>query len=137
MNKGLKNVILKKFSFLETSGFVSKVKLSSPMFEGDDIVEEFYYLTDGVEIKLWYGQFVNGNLLTISISKTDENKCFSFDEYLLSKSYSEYKSFNNENDEDYISRIAGLFYKESKHELKDVLSSKKWIEVPKDYSRIR
>ncbi len=136
MESKIKNIILKQLEFLINSGFKYTSKLRESDFD-DELIEEIFFTNGFIQIEVNYDKLVNGSLLSIYIQRLNENKCFSLDEYLLSKSYNDYHSFSNENDEDYIVRIANIFYKETINELKDVLNGKKWIEVPKDYSRIR
>lgn len=136
MEKKIKSTILKQLEFLVNTGFKQKNKVRKSDFD-DEFIEEMFYIKGFIQIEVNYDKLVDGSLLSIYIEKLNVNKCFSFDEYLLSKSYRDYKSLHNENDEDYITRIANFFRKESENNLKDVLNGKKWIEIPKDYSRIR
>ena len=129
--------IQNEFKFLEGLNFDVNIKKSSPMFDGDSFDEEVYFSSKLIQIKLWFGKFVNGPLLTISISKVGENKCFSFEEYLLFKNITNFKSFEYEDAEKYIARIAQIFNKELSGDLGDIISGKKWIDIPKDYNRIR
>ena len=137
MKNKIHNHILHNFRFLEKLSFNLNIKTTKPMLEGDIADKEIYYSNNFIKIKLWFAKFVNGSLLTITVFKLAENKCFSFDEYLSTKSIGDYRSIKNESDIDYINRIAELFQKESKAELKDILEGRKWIDIPKDYSRIR
>lgn len=129
--------IKKNFAFLDGLNFKVSVETTKPMFDGDVSDKEVYYSNKTIQVRLWFGKFVNGNLLTISISRIGENKCFSFDEYLLSRNMDDSKSLEQEDEQVYIARIANLFRNELSRDLGDVIQGNKWIDVPKDYSRIR
>lgn len=129
--------IKNNFAFLDSLNFKVRVETTKPMFDGDVSDKEVYYSSKAIQVRLWFAKFVNGKLLTISISRIGENKCFSFDEYLLSRNMGDSKSLEQEDEQAYIARIANLFRNELSGDLGDVIQGNKWIEVPKDYSRIR
>jgi hypothetical protein len=137
MEDKTQKTILSQFKFLNSNGFLYKEKIRKSTVGGGEDTIEYVFTKNTVIINISFYQFVSCCELSITVFKLNENKSFSFEEYLLTKSYNDYFSQKSESTLDYISRIAELFYKESKDELKDVLDGQKWIEVPRDYSRIR
>ena len=77
--------------------------------------------------------------IELIISRIDKNASFGLDEYFLSKGkLKEYfKGRTDEQNDVYIERFCSAFKDEVSSELKDVLNGDKWIEVAKDYGRIR
>ena len=100
MENKIKDIILKQLGFLISTDFKQSIKFRKSDFD-DELIEEIFYTNDFIQIEVNYDKLINSNLLSIYIERLNENKCFSFDEYLFSRSYFEYKSLNNENDEDY------------------------------------
>lgn len=125
--------IAEKFKFLEEYNFLSSVEMKTSLVDSTKKDTVFVFSNAFVEIKFKFYNFVDCDELRISIFRRNENKAFSFDEYLALKTTQVYTSLKEENSFDYISRIADLFHHEAKNDLKDVLLGNKWIEVPKNY----
>ena len=139
MKSSTSKTIIQNLSFLETMGFRVSVKTRENQFDKNKIYDVLYYNLKNIEIKITFYEFVNCKKISLTISRTDRNKSFGIDEYFLSreKSREYFLGGVDEPNDFYIERFCSAFKKAALSELEGVLNGRKWIEVPKDYSRIR
>lgn len=131
--------IIQNLSFLEGMGFKVSVEVRSNQFDKDKKYEVISYKFKSIVIEIFFREFVDCKDIDLTISTIDMNNSFGLDEYYLAKGEPKeyFQGRIDEPNDLYIERFCSAFKTEVLSELKDVLNGKKWIEVPKDYSRIR
>lgn len=137
MDKRHIEYIKKNTRFLTELGFTSEV-VSKKLT--DELSTKFIrFKNTAIRIDISYSHFVDAKSINLTIGLLSKNASFSFEEYLLFKGKNKDSCVGgvNEDDEEYIKRFFILFQELVDEELHEVLKGRKWIEVPKDYSRIR
>lgn len=139
MDNKIKNLITKHLSFLLDKDFILSPNIRDSIFDKNKKIEELLYHKDNVKIEVSFRSFVDCKSVNIVVERIDKNLSFSFDEFLLDNGFKkdDFLGHQNEKDEAYIERYCALFENAVNHDLQNVLEGKKWIEVSKDYSRIR
>jgi hypothetical protein len=105
-------------------------KLSKNM---DDVVYENQH------IRITANYFTSGNdkSMLLGIKKIRENKSYFFGEYLHHVGKEDIKPNDGEDDSHFINRYLDVFRMHYEGSLKEVISGKKWIDVPRDFGTYR
>jgi hypothetical protein len=139
VKSSITETIIQNLSFLELIGFKVSVKTRENQFDKNKKYEVINYKLKNIYIEIIFREFVDCKDIDLTISRTDNKNSFSLDEYFLAKGKSKeyFQGRTDEQNDLYIERFCSAFKEEVLSELKEVLNGNKWIEVPKDYSRIR
>ncbi len=137
MNNEQYNLLIRTFKFLEKSGFIPD--LISEKLTEELSIDILRYSKDNIRIDLMFNIFSDCKHITVTIGQYDTESSFDFDEYLLFKGEDKKLSRGllSDSNEAYLRNFKELFMKHLDNGLQDVITGKKWIKVPKDYSRTR
>jgi hypothetical protein len=94
---------------------------------------EIFLTRNPVRIKIGYYIFPDAKKIRLSIHRTDKDGAFSIEEYLKYKKIENnyhHNSFENETDEEYISRYFKMFKIFLDDDLMDVILGKTFIHIP-------
>jgi hypothetical protein len=96
MNEDPKKYILKNFNFLRDEGFLFKEEVRKSTVDGGLDTVQYIFIKNIIKIRISFYRFESCNELDITVSKLNKDSFFSFDEYIISKSYQDYFSQEKE-----------------------------------------
>ena len=118
--------ILKRIHGLKSHGF--KVISGDPDTEDRLILENQH-----IRISIDYLVFVNTSAFSVFVTRRGHNSNFTFNEYLDYINTPRLAKKAQESDAEFIKRYLDSFIQKLNSSLNEVVTGKKWIDVPRDY----